>query len=360
MIHLEKVRRFMLPIMLAFFLAVPVQGACDHDFIQMRKEPACESDGFIWMECRHCGYTVGYDILPALGHNFGEWYVLTDPTCSKDGTKARDCAVCACQETAVLVRFGHEYVQEVIPPTCTAKGYTRHYCHRCGNLRNTTDYTEPLGHRYDDGVILNEPTDTVMGRILYTCIGCDRTYQKLFPKPDKTFVDVEKNTYYYIPVLWAVGEDISSGLDEIHFGPDTLCNRAQVVTFLWRAAGEPEAVSGKNPFLDVPAGCFYEQAVLWAYENGITTGTDADHFSPDSVCNRAQVVTFLHRARGCQEPTSTIDFPDVPTGSFYRKAVLWAAQQRITVGMDSGYFRPELPCTRAQIVTFLYRDAKNP
>ena len=359
MMHLERVRRLVLPIMLAFVLSVPVRAACNHDFVQMRQEPSCENDGFYWQECRNCGYSSGYDILPALGHTFDEWYVLTEPTCSKDGVQARDCGVCGGRETSALERLGHEYVQEIIQPTCTAKGYTRHYCHRCGNLLNTTDYTQPLGHRYDDGVILNEPTDTVMGRILYTCIGCDRTYQKLYPKPDRTFVDVEKNTYYYIPVLWAVSEDITSGLDQTHFGPDALCNRAQVVTFLWRAAGKPEPVNVENPFLDVPVGCFYEQAVLWAYENGITTGTDADHFSPDSICNRAQVVTLLHRFQGCPEPTSTAHFPDVPAGSFYREAVLWAAQRRITVGMDGGCFRPELSCSRAQIVTFLYRNAKN-
>ncbi len=356
---IERVRRLLLPMMLVFVLAVPVRAACDHDYVPMRQDPGCETPGFVWLTCRLCGHTTCYDTLPPLGHAFSDWEVLTEPTCSQDGVQVRSCGACGLQETAVLACLGHEYVAEVIPPTCTARGYTRYYCHRCGKLQNTADYTEPLGHRYDDGVILNEPTDTAMGRILYTCIGCGITYQKLFPKPDKAFEDVEKNTYYYIPVLWALTEGITDGLDETHFGPAAVCNRAQVVTFLWRAAGKPEPETAENPFRDVPAGSFYEQAVLWAYESGITTGTDTSHFSPDAPCNRAQVVTFLHRFRGCPEPTAATAFPDVPQGTFYHKAVLWAAQCRITMGMDGGFFCPGSSCSRAQIVTFLYRDAKN-
>ena len=119
-------------------------------------------------------------------------------------------------------------------------------------------------------------------------------------------------------------------------------------------------MSAANPFLDVPKGSFCEKAVLWAYETGITTGTDATHFSPNASCNRAEVVTFLHRFRGCPEPEEGTGFPDVPAGSFCHKAVLWAAQKGITLGMDDGTFRPLLPCNRAQIVTFLYRDNMNP
>ena len=116
----------------------------------------------------------------------------------------------------------------------------------------------------------------------------------------------------------------------------------------------------ENPFVDVPRGSFCEKAVLWAYENGITSGTDSTHFSPTAPCFRAQVVTFLHRFRGCPEPFLTVAFADVPEGSFYHQAVLWAAQTEITLGMENGLFRPELTCNRAQIVTFLYRDAKIP
>lgn len=356
----KKARRILLPIFLFLLLSTPVSaGECPHEWVQHRIEPTCEGKGMVWSECILCGDTSDYDNIDSLGHEFSDWYVLTEPTCSQEGVQVRDCVVCGFQETMPIPHAGHEYIVEVMPPTCTARGYTSHYCPGCGD-RFRTDYISPLGHRYDDGVIIKEPTLTAMGRIRYTCTGCGDTYQETIPKLTNPFEDIDDQAYYFAPVIWAVNNGITSGMDEIHFDPDGICNRAQVVTFLWRSAGKPEPESQDNPFRDVPKGGFYEKAVLWAFETGITNGTDAAHFSPDSPCNRAQVVTFLHRFRGCPEPTVTTAFPDVRPGDFYHKAVLWAAQRGITVGMDGGYFRPELSCTRAQIVTFLYRDVKNP
>ena len=357
---IERVRRFLLPMVIAAMLAVPVYAdECSHEFVYHRVESVCSAQGYEWYECILCGYTQGYDLLPEVEHEFSEWYVLVEPTCTQPGIQARDCVVCGEQETEEIPHAGHEYVVEVMPPTCTARGYTSHYCPGCGD-RFRTDYTSPLGHRYDEGVISKEPTLTAMGRITYTCTGCGDTYQEMIPMLTNPFEDIDDQAYYFAPVIWAVNAGITSGIDETHFGPALVCNRAQVVTFLWRAAGKPEPVTADNHFMDVPAGCFYEKAVLWAFENGITRGTDASHFSPDLSCNRAQVVTFLHRFRGCPEPTVTAVFPDVAEGSFYHRAVLWAAERGITVGMDGGLFRPELACNRAQIVTFLYRDEKNP
>lgn len=331
---------------------------CVHQWIQHRIEPTCEDRGTIWSECILCGDTMDYQSIDPLGHRFGDWYVLQEPDCTRDGVQARDCTVCFARET-VPIPGQHNYIVEVVPPTCTAQGYTSHYCPDCGD-RFRTDKVPALGHRYDDGVILREPTLTAMGRILYTCIGCGDTYQDTIPKLVNPFVDIKQNAYYFTPVIWAVNQGITSGIDETHFAPDNLCTRAQVVTFLWRMAGKPEQATAGNPFEDVPQGCFYEMAVLWAYGQGITTGIDTTHFSPDTPCSRAQVVTFLHRFRGCPEPTITAVFPDVLPGTFYSKAVLWAAQRGITVGMDGGRFYPDLSCSRAQIVTFLYRDEKNP
>lgn len=345
---------------LLLILAPPVRAAeCSHEYVEIREEPVCDVGGVSWLQCTLCGHTTGYEYQDPLGHAFGEWYVLTEPTCTREGIQARDCTVCGSREEAPLPHLGHNYIVEVVPPTCTARGYTSHYCPGCGD-RFRTDYTDPLGHRYDEGVVTKEPTLTAMGRITYTCTGCGDTYQEMIPQLSNPFEDIDEQAYYFTPVIWAVNAGITSGIDETHFGPDLSCTRAQVVTFLWRSAGKPEPAAAENPFADVPAGCFYEKAVLWAYETGITTGTDTAHFSPDTPCNRAQVVTFLHRFRGCPEPTVTTAFPDVPAGTFYHKAVLWAAQREITVGMDGGRFRPELLCSRAQIVTFLYRDEKNP
>ena len=133
-------------------------------------------------------------------------------------------------------------------------------------------------------------------------------------------------------------------------------NRAQVVTFLWRAAGAPEPTITENPFVDVPADAFYYNAVLWAVENGITTGISPDHFNPTGQCNRAQVVTFLWRAMGEPEATNTENpFSDVLAGEFYTSAVAWAVENGITTGVGDGTFGVTTVCNRAQVVTFLYR-----
>ena len=352
---IQRVRRFLLPIFLMLLLAFPAQGAeCPHEWVQKRTEPTCEGKGAIWSECILCGDTKDYKNIDALGHRLGEWYVLEGPTCTREGTQASDCTVCGQQQTAPIPSTGHIYGPEVKNPTCTAGGYTRYNCRACSSYY-IADYTDPLGHRYDEGVLLREPTETAMGRVRFTCTRCKETYQMTY-----TFRDLDVDAYYFSPVLWAVNQGITSGIDETHFAPDNLCTRAQVVTFLWRSAGKPEPETTVNPFRDVKKSGFYEKAVLWAYETGITLGTDATHFSPDSPCNRAQVVTFLHRFRGCPEPEVTTAFPDVRPRDYYHKAVLWAAQRGITVGMDGGYFRPALNCTRAQIVTFLYRDIKKP
>lgn len=354
---IHRVRCILLPILLILLLAVPVHAVeCPHEWVQKRIEPTCEDRGTIWSECILCGDTSDYQSIDPLGHRFGDWYVLDGPTCTREGTQASDCTVCGQQQTAPIPSTGHIYGPEVKNPTCTAGGYTRYNCRACSSYY-IADYTDPLGHRYDEGVLLREPTETAMGRVRFTCTRthCQETYQMTY-----TFRDLDVDAYYFSPVLWALNRGITSGIDETHFAPDNLCTRAQVVTFLWRMAGKPEQATAGNPFEDVPQGCFYEKAVLWAYGQGITTGIDTTHFSPDTPCTRAQVVTFLHRFRGCPEPTITAVFPDVMPGTFYSKAVLWAAQRGITVGMDGGRFYPDLSCSRGQIVTFLYRDEKNP
>ena len=196
----------------------------------------------------------------------------------------------------------------------------------------------------------------------------DTTFRLLMPKcpveivalfldERLTFVDVLPTDFYYDSVLWAVEKGITNGVDATHFGPGTACNRAQVVTFLWRAAGCPEPEQQENPFVDVVQGSFYEKAVLWAVEKGITNGTDATHFSPSTLCNRASVVTFLWRAAGQPAPSdSQIPFTDVPGDSWYTAPVLWAVENGITNGMGDGTFGSEVICNRAQVVTFLYRS----
>ena len=175
------------------------------------------------------------------------------------------------------------------------------------------------------------------------------------------FEDVMKGEYYYEPVQWAVGHDpqITNGTSATTFSPDKTCTRAQVVTFLWRAKGCPEPTLTLNPFEDVKPDQYYYKAVLWAVQNSITNGVDKTHFGPDKGCTRAQVVTFLWRTESQPEPTLTLNpFTDVLAAAYYYKAVLWAVQNGITTGTGADKFSPDSTCTRAQIVTFLYRDMK--
>ena len=174
--------------------------------------------------------------------------------------------------------------------------------------------------------------------------------------PAKDFADVPAGSFYEAPVAWAVENGITNGIADFTFGPNADCNRAQVVTFLWRAAGSPAPASSVNPFVDVEKGSFYEKAVLWAVEQGITNGIDATHFSPDQSCNRATVVTFLYRAFGAPAVENAVNpFTDVPDDAWYTTSVLWAVEQGITNGMSAELFGVSNICNRAQIVTFLCR-----
>lgn len=171
--------------------------------------------------------------------------------------------------------------------------------------------------------------------------------------PTQSFADVSTDAYYYEAVKWAAKNGITGGVGNGLFAPDAPCTRAQIVTFLWRAAGSPEPKNASS-FSDVPASAYYARSVAWAVENGITTGTGNGGFSPDATCTRAQSVTFLYRALSARAE-GTAEFRDVPKNAYYADAVAWAAANGITTGIGGGLFGPDNDCTRAQIVTFLFR-----
>ena len=179
------------------------------------------------------------------------------------------------------------------------------------------------------------------------------------PKQNDTakdvFTDVSKTDYFYDAVLWAVENGITTGTSRTRFSPYATCTRAQAVTFLWRASGSPAPKNSRMPFVDVSPSAYYYDAVLWALEKGITTGTSGTTFSPDAVIDRAQAVTFLCRANGAPSVTGRTAFTDVPQTAYYADAVKWAVDHGITTGTSATAFSPNASCTRAQIVTFLYR-----
>ena len=172
------------------------------------------------------------------------------------------------------------------------------------------------------------------------------------------FVDVATGSYYEDAVDWAVENGITQGTDDTHFAPDGICTRAQAVAFLWRAAGSPKPETRTMPFTDIPVGSYYYDAVLWAVENGITKGTSDTTFSPNMTCTRAQIVAFLWRSEKSPAAGTANPFADVKSTAYYADAVLWAVKEDITKGTTSTAFSPNTDCTRAQIVTFLWRCKK--
>ena len=197
------------------------------------------------------------------------------------------------------------------------------------------------------------------GKYTFTMPATNVTVAATFAKDTSVpgfFVDVPAGEYYYDAVLWAVEKGITSGTgDGTTFSPNATCTRAQAVTFLWRAAGSPAPKSSNMPFTDVAAGSYYYNAVLWAVENGITTGTGDTTFSPDATCSRGQIVTFLWRSQNSPAAGSVNPFTDVTSADYYANAVLWAVKEEITTGTSDTTFSPANNCTRAQIVTFLWR-----
>ena len=223
------------------------------------------------------------------------------------------------------------------------------------------------GYELDELTVTDKSGDTIKikdkgnGKFTFTMPGSKVTVETSFKQIDAepeipAFADVPADAYYADAVAWAVREGITTGTGANTFGPDLSCTRAQMVTFLWRANGSPKA-TGVNPFADVSADAYYYDAVLWAAEQGVTSGTSATMFSPDAVLTRGQTVTFLWRANGAPA-VSGGSFGDVAPDAWYANAVAWAVSEGVTSGTGGNKFSPDAPCTRAQIVTFLYRDAQ--
>ncbi len=188
-----------------------------------------------------------------------------------------------------------------------------------------------------------------------TSAGTSDSKSEQITADENSFADVKSDDYFYDAVKWAVANKVTEGTGKDTFSPDMSCTRAQMVTFLWRAAGSPEAGDTKNTFSDVDPDAYYYDAVLWAVRNGITKGVSADMFSPESIVNRGQTIAFLYRAAGTPTVDNDSVFNDVEAGAYYAGAVAWAVHNGITSGTGNGAFSPDEDCTRGQIVTLLYR-----
>lgn len=288
-----------------------------HSYKNTVTAPTCTAKGYTTHTCS-CGNSYKDTYVDALGHNYVSGV----------------CTRCNAKDPNYQAPHTHSYTAAVTAPTCTAAGYTTHTC-SCGDSYKD-NYVNALGHNYVNGACTR-------------CGAKDPNY-----KPAVSFIDVPSDAFYANAVKWAVENEITTGVGNNRFDPNGQCTRGQVVTFLWRAAGKP-TVSANVSFSDVQPGAFYYEAVKWAVANGITQGVGGNRFAPNDTCTRGQVVTFLHRAANSPAASTASSFTDVPTTAFYYNAVNWAVANGITNGTGNGRFSPNDTCTRAQVVTFLYR-----
>ena len=380
------------------------------------KAASCETAGYTGdTVCTVCGkITEKGSVIPALGHAWDSGRVTKQPTESEEGVKTFTCGRCGKTRTEVLPVLTHTHVMtkvEKVNASCTRNGEEAYWkCAGCGKLFSdaagmheiaapvvipapghktelrgekaasceTAGYsgdwvctvcgeivekgkTIPApGHSWGVWQVTKPAAEDAEGEETRACERCGKTETRATGRltPVNPFTDVKPGAFYYDAVLWAVNRNpqITNGTSATAFSPEETCTRGQVVTFLWRAMGCPEPTSTVNDFVDVKPGNYFYKAVLWAAENGITNGVNATHFNPNGNCTRAHVVTFLWRAHEKPAAAGSNPFRDVAAGQYYTDAVLWAVSKGITNGVDAKRFGPDQPCTRAQIVTFLYRD----
>ena len=365
-------------------------------------QPGCTTEGVKTTTCTVCGTTTT-ETLPALGHSYENGVCVRCGEMDPNGVPVRIRAMSASGVAGDVIRVPVAVDQNIgfaafklqidcddaLILTDVSKGallqqaggtFTRNVNAMTVQWTGSENLTEngtlfELTFKVSDDAqpgsypitvsLLNGQASSLTnasGKIVHVTMPDGEVQIRVNPDPDpdpNPFIDVAKGKFYYDPVLWAISQDpqITTGVTKTTFVPDRICTRAHVVTFLWRANGCPEPQSMTSKFKDVKdTSKYYYKAVLWANEQGITTGYSDGTFRPDDECTRGQVVTFLWRAKGSPAPTGvTNPFSDVPTGKYYTNAVLWALKNNITQGRTATTFGPDDACTRGHVVTFLYR-----
>lgn len=341
------------------FMLTPLGASHTHTYGTEWKSDAYKH----WHECS-CGAK-----SEEAAHTAGEWIIDTPATATTSGTKHKECTVC-----------GYTMTTETIPATGSGGGggYTYYTIKATvgvngsispsGNvsvregLDQTFTITPDKGYAVSNVKIDGKSIGAVKS-YTFENVKKSHTIEVIFMKANGNpqtgvFVDVATGSYYEDAVDWAVENGITKGTDDTHFSPDGICTRAQAVTFLWRTAGSPASKTSAMPFTDVPVGSYYYDAVLWAVENGITKGTSDTTFSPNMTCSRAQIVAFLWRSEKSPAAGTVNPFADVKADAYYADAVLWAVKEDVTKGTTATTFSPDANCTRAQIVTFIWRCKK--
>lgn len=352
---------------------------CDHEYTSVATAPTCTDQGYTTYTCNKCGDTYVTDYINASGHSYGDWVITEAATTTNPGERERVCLVCG------------DKIVEKIPPTggstgdshgSSSSGSVTYTVSTPSNVNGGSVSVSPQNaskgtkvsitinpdkdYELDTLVITDKNGNTVKltdeGDDKYTFImpasrvGIEAIFKAIKETPVNPFYNVSESDYYYDAVLWAVENGVTNGTNAegTIFTPEATVTRAQMVTFLWRAHGAPKS-TGINPFMDVSASDYYYDAVLWAVANGVTNGTSATTFSPNMDVTRAQAVTFQWRAAGSPVVSSS-NFDDVDTNAYYANAVTWGAANGITNGTGGNNFSPNVAVSRAQAVTFLYRE----
>ena len=340
-------------------------SVCNHNYVLTSSTATCTEAGTATYTCTKCGDSYTEDV-PAKGHT-EVIDAAVEPTCTETGlTEGKHCSVCnevLVAQTVVPAKGHTEVIDAAVEPTCTETGLTEgKHCSVCNEVLVKQNVIDKLPHDFGNN-------------LEYCANGCGTKNPNYVPPynpphkpsvkpnptpskpetPENPFVDVKKDDYYYDAVIWAVGKGIAKGVTNTTFQPNASCTRAEMVTFLYRAAGSPEPTNKVNPFTDVAEDSYYYKAVLWAVEKGIAKGTSETTFSPNDTCTRGQAVAFLYRYANSPAVSGSNSFADVSETAYYYNATLWAVSGKVTEGTSATTFSPNDLCTRGQIVTFLYR-----
>ena len=325
--------------------------------------PTCETDGYTLHTCELCGYNYRDQVQKATGHSYSEWTVTKEATCTEAGEETRTCASCNETETRSVAAKGHTLKDTVVAATCTTEGYTLHECTVCGySYRDTV--TPALGHQWGQWTVEQEADCFHDGKETRTCATCSETESRIVPAndgncPSKDFQDLDCTRWYHEGVDFALDQGFMVGMGDGRFLPNGELTRGQLMTILYRMAGEPEAAE-TTPFADVKMDQYYGQAIAWAAENGIAKGITDTRFAPNTAVTREQLVTFLFRyaqfshedVKGVCDLTEFADHKAV--SDFACEPMAWAVDTGILTGMD-GLLNPKGDATRAQIATMLLR-----
>ena len=365
-------------------VTVPVGDANGHSFTTKASsskatDATCTAAATYYVRCDNCDAVSNSVTVPvgdANGHSFttkASSSKATDATCTAAATYYVRCDNCDAVSNSKTVPVGdangHSPAAAVreneVAATCAAAGSYDEvvYCSVCNaEISRTQKTIDKLQHDFGNNLeYCKNGCGTKNPNYVPPCNPPHKPSVKPNPTPSKPetpenpFVDVKKDDYYYDAVIWAVGKGIAKGVTDTTFQPNASCTRAEMVTFLYRAAGSPEPTNKVNPFTDVAEDSYYYKAVLWAVEKGIAKGTSETTFSPNDTCTRGQTVAFLYRYANSPAVSGSNSFADVSETAYYYNATLWAMSEKVTEGTSATTFSPNDLCTRGQIVTFLYR-----